>query len=311
MTEPLRPLSIGELLDRTFSLYRQNFKLFIGVAILGPAAMLCFQIVMLVLGLGGRNARAMVQNPGWFFTVFTLGAIFYLIGYAISAAASIRAVGAVYLGKTITIGEAYASVKGRIFRLIMVMIWSAIVGMGGAYLLILLGVAIFAGGVAGGRALSGTAGMWIGGAIGVVAIIACALAAIGWVVRYALSVQSCVLENLKVGASLKRSKALTKGDRTRVVTIGIVCTAIAFVVGMICGLPGAFIPVKDLVARQAVTHVFSLIASALCAPLFTVAMSLLYYDERVRKEAFDLQLMMDSLDMPAPPQTATPTPSLG
>jgi hypothetical protein len=33
-------------------------------------------------------------------------------------------------------------------------------------------------------------------------------------------------------------------------------------------------------------------------PLVTIAFSLVYYDERVRKEAFDLQLMMTTLDVP-------------
>lgn len=38
MTEPLRPMSTGQLLDRTFTLYRRNFLLFIGIAMVGPSA---------------------------------------------------------------------------------------------------------------------------------------------------------------------------------------------------------------------------------------------------------------------------------
>ena len=41
------------------------------------------------------------------------------------------------------------------------------------------------------------------------------------------------------------------------------------------------------------------ISQCLVGPLATIAFSLLYYDERVRKEAFDLQLMMQALDAPA------------
>jgi hypothetical protein len=33
-------------------------------------------------------------------------------------------------------------------------------------------------------------------------------------------------------------------------------------------------------------------------PIGTIAFSLVYYDQRVRKEAFDLQLMMSTLDSP-------------
>jgi hypothetical protein len=35
--------------------------------------------------------------------------------------------------------------------------------------------------------------------------------------------------------------------------------------------------------------------TALAGPIATVAMALVYYDERVRKEAFDLQVMMQAI----------------
>ena len=44
----------------------------------------------------------------------------------------------------------------------------------------------------------------------------------------------------------------------------------------------------------------------LVGPLMTIALALLYYDERVRKEAFDLELMMAAIDRQreAEPMTA-------
>jgi hypothetical protein len=44
--------------------------------------------------------------------------------------------------------------------------------------------------------------------------------------------------------------------------------------------------------------VATFISQCLVGPLATIAFSLVYYDERVRKEAFDLQLMMTTLDAP-------------
>ncbi len=38
------------------------------------------------------------------------------------------------------------------------------------------------------------------------------------------------------------------------------------------------------------------VGGAISGPLLVIALALLYYDTRVRKEGFDLQLMMDSLD---------------
>jgi hypothetical protein len=40
-------------------------------------------------------------------------------------------------------------------------------------------------------------------------------------------------------------------------------------------------------------------------------MSLVYYDERVRKEAFDLQFLMESLDGANPADASSVSPSMG
>ena len=52
----------------------------------------------------------------------------------------------------------------------------------------------------------------------------------------------------------------------------------------------------------------SLLASIVTFPIGTIALALLYYDQRVRKEAFDLQLMMESLGQAGPQQAAAATP---
>jgi len=41
-------------------------------------------------------------------------------------------------------------------------------------------------------------------------------------------------------------------------------------------------------------------STSLVGPLLTIALTLIYYDERVRKEGFDLQLMMSTLEGGAP-----------
>jgi Ni/Fe-hydrogenase subunit HybB-like protein len=50
---------------------------------------------------------------------------------------------------------------------------------------------------------------------------------------------------------------------------------------------------------QVASLVATFVSECLVGPLATIAFSLVYYDERVRKEAFDLQLMMSTLDAPA------------
>jgi len=56
MAEVLRPMSTSELVDRTFTLYRKNFVLFVGIASLGPAAYLLFQVLLVsVVGMPGMR----------------------------------------------------------------------------------------------------------------------------------------------------------------------------------------------------------------------------------------------------------------
>src|SRR6202166_4062535 len=42
------------------------------------------------------------------------------------------------------------------------------------------------------------------------------------------------------------------------------------------------------------------VGGAITGPVLLIALVLCYYDTRIRKEAFDLQFMMSSLDRPAP-----------
>ena len=47
------------------------------------------------------------------------------------------------------------------------------------------------------------------------------------------------------------------------------------------------------------------LGASLAGPLLTIALTLVYYDARVRKEGFDLELMMANLSL-APDPTPTP-----
>ena len=56
MAQTLRPLSVGELLDRTFTYYRRRFVLFVGIAAIPSLITLLYQLSRLVgpLADGGR-----------------------------------------------------------------------------------------------------------------------------------------------------------------------------------------------------------------------------------------------------------------
>jgi hypothetical protein len=262
MANELRPLSLGELLDRCFFLYRKNFVLFAGIIALPYLVLLAFQLV----GVGLRTQHYLISplpNIAWLGVVLvvTLGVA------AASQGATVIAVSHLHLGRPTSIAESFAGIKGRIFSLALIMIGYGIGVMVGLVLLIIPGIILGL--------------MW------------------------ALTIPVAVLEDTGLGDSLNRSAELTKGHRGRVFVVYLLFLVLLYVVYLVWEIPIlAFIGVMSRGHRltsfplwiQLAFPIGTFLSQCLAGPLMTIGMSLLYYDERVRKEALDLQLMMSTLD---------------
>lgn len=305
MVEMLRPMSTGELMDRTLVLYKKNFKLFVGIASLGPATYLLFQL----LTIGSASVQAGSSNRVNPFSAASLGFGFVagffimLAGMAIAQGATVRAVAAVHLGLPIRIWEAYRSLRGRIWRIIGVFICMgllAFLAALAAVLLVMIAMLML-------RLLAiidpGRGGRIFAMLLGFGTILIIAVSALVVWVRYALAIACCVVEDLGVIKSIKRSAKLSKGSRFRIFLIYIVFVLLAAilggVLGAVAGGVGTLIP--NATVRLILIYLAGFVGSVLTGPLATIGIGLVYYDERVRKEAFDLQFMMSSLDAPAPP----------
>jgi hypothetical protein len=264
MTTALRPLTLGELLDRTFQLYRNYFLLFVGISATAYFPMFLIRNgLWLVTTYGGKAASVII---GALLTV-----VLFLASIAASQAATVTAVSAVYFGQPITVRETYSRVKGLIFRVVLVMIG---MGMGigiGLLLLLVPGIIL--------------ALMW------------------------ALTIPVVVLEGADLFEALGRSRLLTAGHRGRVFLIFLLFTGITYLFTIILESPlFALIATKGATAVRSggvmiFLYVISFATESLITPLMTIAFSLMYYDERVRKEAFDIQLLMSNLE-PGPSQSA-------
>lgn len=304
MAEVLRPMSTGELMDRTIVLYKRNFKLFVGIASLGPATYLLFQL----LTIGSASVQATAPNRVNPFSAaslgigFVAGFLIMLAGMAIAHGATVRAVAAVHLGFPIRIVEAYRALWGKLWRIIGVFVCMgllALLAVVAAMLLIVILVLVL-------RTLSfvdpGRAGQVFAAILGFGTILIVGISAMVVWVRYALAIACCVVEDLGVIKSIRRSAALSKGSRFRIFLIYIVFVILAAVLGAalggLAGGLGTRLPVGPI--RLILIYLASFVAGVLTSPLATIGISLVYYDERVRKEAFDLQLMMSSLDATAP-----------
>ena len=127
---------------------------------------------------------------------------------------------------------------------------------------------------------------------------------------WSLAVPVKVLENKGATDAMSRSADLTKGDRGRIFVVWLLFIVLSIGIGMLIQLPIRYLAgVSSRTPLHRGWQVASLaatfISQCLVGPLATIAFSLVYYDERVRKEAFDLQLMMTTID--ATSLTASPT----
>jgi hypothetical protein len=263
MTTSLRPMSLGELLDRSFFLYRKHFALFVGIIALPHLVLLAFQLV----GVAVRASTVVTFTAAGLAWPLA-GIVIYLGAVAASQGATVVAVSKVHLGATTSISEAFAGIKGRILYLALIMIGVGI-GIGiGLILLIVPGIIL--------------ALMW------------------------AVTIPVAVLEDKGLRDSTSRSAELTKGSRGRIFMIYLLFFVLTYIVYILWEIPilaaiGLFSRVPHPLAAlpvwtQIAFPVGTFLSQCLVGPLLTIALSLVYYDQRVRKEAFDLQLMMSTLD---------------
>lgn len=253
----LLPMSTGELLDRTFSLYRNHFLLFAGITAVPNVFLLAFGLVPLLAPAG--PAMAIMTGVSMLVAI-----LLYLVAYGVSAAATVFAVSEIHLGRRASIAQAFRRMRGKAWRVFAATILYGMAVMGGFILLLVPGV-------------------W-------------ALA------RGAVVIPAAVLENLKAPAALRRSVALTKGHTFRILLIIVLFIVLSWAALLVFQGPFEWLKVMlgNSLALTLLSQLGGVIAGILVGPLGTIALSLVYYDERVRKEAFDLQLMMAALDDKGP-----------
>ncbi len=328
----LRPMSTSQVLDRTFYLYRNNFVLFAGIAIITPALKLIALLVQLrIFGPVVMPRQPEAMTPQFLQAMFVrlvisfvVGAVIYLVGTALASSATAYAVSMVHLGKTTTIAESYRRVK-PIFLRILWLLWMVVMFTFGP--LVLSYVLIFALAFAMPLLMRGAeqVGAVVVMLVGLLLVLAGIVGALVWMLyalcRYALAVTACTVEKLPARISLVRSKFLTYGAKWSILGIVILTGLMSVILTYALQLP-ALLASNSLImtARSHLSiaatvwiYIADFLGGALAGPITTIALALVYYDQRVRKEAFDLQLMMETVGQHAPPQAAAAAvpPALG
>jgi hypothetical protein len=266
-----RPMSIADLLDLAFRLYRQRFTVLVGIAALSfvPMALLLLLIQQVEVASG---LVQIVQS---------------LLLVPIASAALIYCVARLDQGANNAISVAYRAGLSRYWALFS------------STLLLVIVIAIPAGLIGGclSVALLGTRlATTTNNAMLAVIVAVVVLIALPFLTRFALVSQVVVLEQAGASQSLRRSWQLTRGWFWR--TFGVsTCSGIlsylisalpAIMINFVISMAGA---AEAMALAPSITAVGSQLGLIVAMPLQLIISTLLYYDLRIRGEGYDLEML--------------------
>jgi hypothetical protein len=306
----LRPLRLAEILDRIFQLYRARFALFLGIAGVSTILELLWNLIQMA------EVRWMTRHHlarQWASTVSTIPAWAILFAAAaLCLAATNRAVAAIYDGEPTSIVKAFAALRRGWLRYVWVNTLAFFVAWGSIIVVVL--VAVMATLIATRASTRGQANAitLVYGATGLLVLFALPLCL--WLtLRYSLAVPACIEEKLGALRSLKRSIFLTQDTKGRILVLLLIVMAAQGTVVSSFMTPVFVIMVRSRgqasPGMTAYTLAVSALSSALIKPIYSIGLTLFYYDARVRKEGFDIERMLERSSMDASNQGVASTGS--
>ena len=195
----LVPLSLGELLDQTFSYFRKHFWLFAGIMLAPEGLMVGFNILVQVLvrapvSVPGARPPAPAQMAVYgarIVLAYLAVLVPFYITYALALGATAQALSEIHLGRMTTIRDSYRAVRKRLGRLMNVIVAIPLRGFG----LVVLSIFVFA-------MLFGLVGvvpkplLWVKVVLGLglfVGLIATGVFLILFLLRYSVAIPAVVL----------------------------------------------------------------------------------------------------------------------
>jgi hypothetical protein len=265
-TYELRVLKFGEILDGAFAVYRRHFGVLVGVAAACTGIPTVINVYMSMVGMES-------VHPG----TLLLWVFLYGVGGLIAAGATIRVVSEAYLGLDPELGESIRFALGKMGKIF----FSGLA----KYLMIglpWLGAAIVMG-ILGAVVQDFVLVTLVGAAV----VVGTMIAMLVLVAGYSVVTQAVVLEDdTSATEGLGRSWELTKGFRTKAFFLGVVLWVLLSLPiiassGLTILSPGLEAPIAG----------FAGLLQLIIYPVYACAFTLLYYDLRVRKEAFDIEYL--------------------
>lgn len=292
-----RARSNAEILDAAFEIYRRHFTIFLAVGVVAALPMALVEYTSLSV-LGGQRGAAAVA--GISATSIAAVQVMMLVAYVVTLfitpfteGITVTTAARAYRGEPVELGDAVRAVFARPVAVLLAY-W--------ARFFLIFAVAMAAALVGGIVAFLFSA---VSKALGALLIFALVIVVLGAMVviwkRYFAVIPVLLVEDKRVADSMSRSRALAEGNGARIVLlIGLVILVSMFIGMMLGGIAAALV-------SGVVGALLYLFCVALVNQFAGVVLTLLYFDLRIRKEGYDIELLASSLDAaPALPPDAAP-----
>ncbi|MCH1868923.1 hypothetical protein [Nocardioides sp. CFH 31398] len=309
---PIRPLRLGDMYDAAFKIIRFNPRATVGSAALVAAAAMAVPVVVtlvlsatLDLSLGFLDPST-TTTPGaapepsdadaigfiGAFGSFVLGALAQSVGLVLVTGMIAHVTMAAAVGRRLSLKEAWDATHGRRWRLLgltflMGLAYTVVLGLYIALWVVLV------------LAVGEPVVLVLFGIVTVPAVVA--LYVWAWVRLSYLAVPALMLERTGVLAALGRAFRLTRRQFWRTLGIALLTGLIAQIAGSIISFPVSLLAQLSLalpalggyqvfvfVLGQALSTV---VVAAFVSPFSAAVTSLQYVDQRMRKEALDVELL--------------------
>jgi hypothetical protein len=317
----LRPLSIGDIFDAAFRLYRKHFLTFIGITALlqvpttivelytqfqfgGQALQNWLRFAARPRVLPGQSVLDAfpIRDIATFLAIsLALSAIQFLLVRNLITGALANAVARSYRGESVSILDSYNLGWRRFLALVGASL--ATFAMSVIFLALVFGCSfgvVFA--LASRIGTRSAAGGLLSGILIAVLILGAfvllLLATLYFYTRLVMTTQAIVIERQGAIGGIARSWRLVGGAFWRTLAITVLMYVLAYI---IAGIPSAIVSFAlqllsgnslDAVLRnQIIVSVIAQVGQIVVLPLQLVIFTMLYYDLRVRKEGYDIELL--------------------
>ena len=308
-------MGIADILDETVELYRSNFALLIGIAAV------VYVPFFLVQGLAPQpeiTPTGKIANSAAFVALFPFIFLFVLVVEPIVTGALTFAISDRYLGRETSILACFRRIlrPAILIRFIGAVMLKYLIIIGAAIVGVIAVAAIIA-------VLAASAGPGVGSkvatilvGIGVGAIV---LFLIFYLILRLTLVEPCfIIETTGATGAIGRAWRLIRGNVGKAFALLLIAGLVASLIPLIVTAPTqlaiSFRPQAGPPPSHAIIVIdliLGAVVTTLLVPVTSIVTILLYYDIRIRKEGFDLELLANELDaktrqFSAPDVTALP-----